>query len=83
VPGVLVTAWGIEALAGAVRHWQAAMNQDADAKMQERQDELQRQQLELAYGSNWSPDSFAFGLTVEQARKVQLGGAKNRLDMVT
>jgi len=80
--GALAQDDRIEALAGAVRHFQGVMAQDVDAKMHEREEEMRRQQLELAYGLNWSPDSFAFGLTIEQARKVQVGGQQRRLDMV-
>jgi hypothetical protein len=41
-----------------------------------------REQMELAYFAGLSPDSFAFGLTLEQARKVQRQGQQRRLDMV-
>jgi hypothetical protein len=46
--------------------------------MCERQEEMLREQMELAYFAGLSPDSFAFGLTLEQARK----GQQRRLDMV-
>jgi ribosomal protein L13E len=58
------------------------MNQDADARMKEREEELLKEQMELAYGHGMSLDSMALGLTLEQARKVQLAGAQRRLDMV-
>jgi hypothetical protein len=38
--------------------------------------------MELAYGTGMSLDSLALGLTLEQARKVQLAGTQRRLDMV-
>jgi hypothetical protein len=81
--GALAQDDRIEALAGAVRHYQAAIARDVDQAMKERQEQAQRDQLELAYGKGFSVDSLAFGLTLEQARRVQRAGTQRRLDMVT